>query len=56
MSASLTRAVSNGGRIGDDERVFSIGTQRQRSTVVIELAILQPGTRLFNTDAPGFRQ
>lgn len=32
------------------------GKQRQRRAAAIELAIRQPGTPLFNTSAPGFRQ
>lgn len=32
------------------------GMQRQRAAAALELAILQPGTPLFNVSAPGFRQ
>jgi len=32
------------------------GKQRQRRAAAIELAMRQPGTPLFNTSAPGFRQ
>jgi uncharacterized protein (TIGR02270 family) len=32
------------------------GKQRQRRAAAIELALRQPGTALFNTSAPGFRQ
>ena len=32
------------------------GKQRQRRAAALELAIRQPGTALFNTSAPGFRQ
>ncbi len=32
------------------------GMQRQRAAAALELAILQPGTPLFNASAPGFRQ
>lgn len=32
------------------------GRQRQRTAAAIELAMRQPGTALFNTSAPGFRQ
>lgn len=36
--------------------VLRIGKQRQRRAAAIELAMRQPGTPLFNTSAPGFRQ
>ena len=36
--------------------VLRIGKQRQRTAAAIELAMRQPGTSLFNTSAPGFRQ
>ena len=36
--------------------VLRIGKQRQRTAAALELAIRQPGTPLFNTSAPGFRQ
>ena len=32
------------------------GKQRQRTAAAIELAMRQPGTPLFNTEAPGFQQ
>jgi len=37
-------------------QVLRTGKQRQRTSAAIELAIRQPGTPLFNTSAPGFRQ
>ena len=37
-------------------QVLRIGKQRQRTATALELAIRQPGTALFNTSAPGFRQ
>jgi uncharacterized protein (TIGR02270 family) len=37
-------------------QVLRTGRQRQRTAAAIELAIRQPGTPLFNTSAPGFRQ
>ena len=37
-------------------QVLRTGKQRQRTAAAIELAIRQPGTPLFNTEAPGFRQ
>jgi uncharacterized protein (TIGR02270 family) len=37
-------------------QVLRTGKQRQRIAVAIELAMRQPGQRLFNTSAPGFRQ
>ncbi len=37
-------------------QVLRTGKQRQRRAAAIELAIRQPGTPLFNTSAPGFRQ
>ena len=36
--------------------VLRIGKQRQRAAAAIELAIRQPGTPLFETRMPGFRQ
>ncbi len=36
--------------------VLRTGKQRQRTAAAIELAMRQPGTALFNTSAPGFRQ
>jgi uncharacterized protein (TIGR02270 family) len=36
--------------------VLRTGKQRQRISAAIELAMRQPGTPLFNTSAPGFRQ
>jgi uncharacterized protein (TIGR02270 family) len=36
--------------------VLRTGKQRQRRAAAIELAMRQPGTPLFNTSAPGFRQ
>ena len=36
--------------------VLCVGKQRQRIAAAIELAMRQPGTALFNTEAPGFRQ
>jgi uncharacterized protein (TIGR02270 family) len=38
------------------KEVLRIGKQRQRTVAAIELAMRQPGTPLFNTSAPGFRQ
>ncbi len=38
------------------QQVLRIGKQRQRRAAALELAIRQPGTPLFNTSAPGFRQ
>jgi uncharacterized protein (TIGR02270 family) len=38
------------------KEVLKVGKQRQRSAAAIELAMRQPGTPLFNTSAPGFRQ
>ncbi len=38
------------------ERVLRIGKQRQRAAAAIELAILRPGSVLFEVRAPGFRQ
>ena len=38
------------------KEVLKIGRQRQRTAAAIELAMRQPGTPLFNTHAPGFRQ
>lgn len=37
-------------------QVLRTGKQRQRRAAAIELAMRQPGTPLFNTSAPGFRQ
>ncbi len=37
-------------------QVLRTGRQRQRTAAALELAIRQPGTPLFNTSAPGFRQ
>ncbi len=37
-------------------QVLRTGKQRPRRAAAIELAIRQPGTPLFNTSAPGFRQ
>lgn len=37
-------------------QVLRTGRQRQRRAAAIELAMRQPGTPLFNTSAPGFRQ
>jgi uncharacterized protein (TIGR02270 family) len=37
-------------------QVLRTGRQRQRIAAAIELAMRQPGTPLFNTSAPGFRQ
>ncbi|MGE3152915.1 MAG: TIGR02270 family protein [Nitrospiraceae bacterium] len=37
-------------------QVLRTGKQRQRIAAAIELAMRQPGTPLFNTSAPGFRQ
>jgi uncharacterized protein (TIGR02270 family) len=36
--------------------VLRTGKQRQRRAAALELAIRQPGTALFTTSAPGFRQ
>ena len=36
--------------------VLRTGKQRQRTAAALELAMRQPGTALFNTSAPGFRQ
>jgi uncharacterized protein (TIGR02270 family) len=38
------------------ERVLRIGKQRQRAAAALELAILRPGSVLFEVRAPGFRQ
>jgi uncharacterized protein (TIGR02270 family) len=38
------------------ERVLRIGRQRQRASAALELAILRPGSPLFEVRAPGFRQ
>lgn len=37
-------------------QVLRTGKQRHRTAAAIELAMRQPGTPLFNTSAPGFRQ
>jgi len=37
-------------------RVLEAGSQRQRKAAVLELTLLRPGTPLFETRAPGFRQ
>lgn len=36
--------------------VLRIGRQRQRAAAALELTIRNPGTPLFNVEAPGFRQ
>lgn len=38
------------------QQVLRNGRQRHRAVAALELAIRQPGTALFNTSAPGFRQ
>jgi uncharacterized protein (TIGR02270 family) len=38
------------------KEALKTGRQRQRRAAAIELAMRQPGTPLFNTSAPGFRQ
>jgi uncharacterized protein (TIGR02270 family) len=38
------------------QEVLRTGKQRQRNAAAIELAMRQPGTPLFNTSAPCFRQ
>jgi uncharacterized protein (TIGR02270 family) len=38
------------------QKVLRIGRQRQRAVAALELAIRQPGQRLFEVRAPGFRQ
>jgi uncharacterized protein (TIGR02270 family) len=38
------------------QQVLRIGRQRQRAAAALELAIMQPGTPLFEVRAPGFRQ
>lgn len=38
------------------QQVLRTGRQRQRAAAALELAILQPGTPLFEVRAPGFRQ
>ncbi len=38
------------------EQVLRIGKQRQRAAAAMELAIMKPGTPLFEVRAPGFRQ
>jgi len=38
------------------QHVLRYGYQRQRAAVAIELAMMHPGTPLFNVKAPGFRQ
>lgn len=37
-------------------RVLKEGFQRQRIVAALHLSLLEPGTPLFNTSAPGFRQ
>jgi uncharacterized protein (TIGR02270 family) len=38
------------------EQVLRLGRQRQRAAAALELAILRPGSPLFEVRAPGFRQ
>jgi uncharacterized protein (TIGR02270 family) len=38
------------------QHVLRCGYQRQRAAAAIELAMMHPGTPLFNVEAPGFRQ
>jgi len=38
------------------QQVLRTGYQRQRAAAALELAIMNPGTPLFNVCAPGFRQ
>ena len=38
------------------QHVLRYGYQRQRAAAAIELAMMHPGTPLFNVKAPGFRQ
>jgi uncharacterized protein (TIGR02270 family) len=38
------------------QEVLRIGRQRQRAAAALELAIMQPGTPLFEVRAPGWRQ
>jgi uncharacterized protein (TIGR02270 family) len=38
------------------QHVLRYGYQRQRAAAAIELAMMRPGTPLFNVNAPGFRQ
>lgn len=38
------------------QQVLRTGYQRQRAAAALELALLQPGTPLFEVRAPGFRQ
>ena len=38
------------------QQVLRNGRQRHRAVAALELVIRQPGTALFNTSAPGFRQ
>ena len=38
------------------KEALKTGRQRQRTVAALELAMRQPGTALFNTSAPGFRQ
>lgn len=38
------------------QHVLKYGYQRQRAAAAIELAMMHPGTPLFNVKAPGFRQ
>lgn len=42
--------------IADLGQVLRIGKQRQRTAAAIELSMRQPGTPLFETRMPGFRQ
>jgi uncharacterized protein (TIGR02270 family) len=37
-------------------RILRLGMQRQRKAAALELALVNPGTVLFETRAPGFRQ
>jgi uncharacterized protein (TIGR02270 family) len=47
-----------GSPVGDAHcrRVLISGMQRQRKAAALELALMSPGTVLFETRAPGFRQ
>jgi uncharacterized protein (TIGR02270 family) len=38
------------------QHVLKYGYQRQRAAAAIELAMMHPGTPVFNVKAPGFRQ
>lgn len=40
----------------DTGRVLATGYQRQRAAAALERALARPGTALFNTRAPGYRQ